>query len=109
MQITNSAVCDTSKGLLYKQIKPLLMGEHDFPLMGFVCETAHSSPFFFDWIFFICAGKKDCHKISDEFEFRQDTEVHIQIIFNSTLIIFVYNRNFRKYQGFIYVVVQIGI
>ena len=32
MQITNSVVCDTSKGVLYKQIKPLLMGEHAFPL-----------------------------------------------------------------------------
>ena len=35
LQITNSVVCDTSKGSLYKQIKPHLVGEHDFPL-GFV-------------------------------------------------------------------------
>ena len=37
MQITNSVVCDTRKGSLYKQIKPPLVGE----LTGFVCETAH--------------------------------------------------------------------
>ena len=41
MQITNSVVCDTSKGSLYKEIKPPLMGENAFPLTGFVCETAH--------------------------------------------------------------------
>ena len=36
MQITNLVVCDTSKGSLYKQIKPPLVGEHGFPLTGFV-------------------------------------------------------------------------
>ena len=36
MQITNSVVCDTSKGSLYKQIKPPLVGEHAFPLTRFV-------------------------------------------------------------------------
>ena len=41
MQIIISVVCDTSKGMLYKQIKPHLVGEHAFPLMGFVCQTAH--------------------------------------------------------------------
>ena len=41
MQITNSVVCDTSKGCTYKQIKPPLVGEHAFPLMGFVCKEAH--------------------------------------------------------------------
>ena len=41
MQITNSVVCDTSKGIIYKQIKPPLVGEHAFPLTGFVCWLAH--------------------------------------------------------------------
>ena len=41
MQITNSVVCDASKGCIYKQIKPPLVGEHAFPLMGFVCMAAH--------------------------------------------------------------------
>ena len=41
MQITNSEVCDTSKGCIYKQIKPPLVGEHAFPLTGFVCMAAH--------------------------------------------------------------------
>ena len=41
MQITNSVVCDTSKGCTYKQIKPPLVGEHAFPLTGFVCKEAH--------------------------------------------------------------------
>ena len=41
MQITNSVLCDTSKGSLYKQIKPILVDEHAFPLTGFVCKTAH--------------------------------------------------------------------
>ena len=41
MQITNSVVCDTSKGCIYKQIKPPLVGEHAFPLTGFVCKAAH--------------------------------------------------------------------
>ena len=41
MQITNSIVCDTNKGSLYKQIKPSLVGEHGFPLTGFVYESAH--------------------------------------------------------------------
>ena len=41
MQITNSVVCDTSKGCIYKQIKPPLVGEHAFPLTGFVCKEAH--------------------------------------------------------------------
>ena len=41
MQITNSVVCGASNGCIYKQIKPLLVGEHAFPLTGFVCETAH--------------------------------------------------------------------
>ena len=36
MQITNSVVCDKSKGSLYKQIKPPLVGEHAFPLIRFV-------------------------------------------------------------------------
>ena len=41
MQITNSVVCDASKGCIYKQIKPPLVGEHAFPLTGFVCWLAH--------------------------------------------------------------------
>ena len=41
MQITNSVVCDTSKGSIYKQIKPPLVGEHAFPPTGFVCMAAH--------------------------------------------------------------------
>ena len=31
----------TKKGSLYKQIKPSSVGEHAFPLTGFVCEAAH--------------------------------------------------------------------
>ena len=30
-----------SKGCIYKQIKPPLVGEHAFPLAGFVCEMGH--------------------------------------------------------------------
>ena len=41
MQITNSVVCDAAKGCIYKQIKPPLVREHAFPLMGFVCRSAH--------------------------------------------------------------------
>ena len=41
MQITNSVVCGKSKGCIYKQIKPPLVGEHAFPLTGFVCMAAH--------------------------------------------------------------------
>ena len=33
------------------------------------------SPFIFDWIFFILAGNKDTHKISDEFKIGQDYEL----------------------------------
>ena len=45
MQITNSVVCETSKGSIYKQIKPPLVGEHAFPLTGFVCMAAHVTSF----------------------------------------------------------------
>ena len=41
MQITHSVVCDTSKGCIYKQIKPSLVDEHAFPLTGFVCKEVH--------------------------------------------------------------------
>ena len=41
MQITNSVVCNSSKGCIYKQIKSPLVGEHAFPLTGFVCMAAH--------------------------------------------------------------------
>ena len=41
MQITNSVVCDTGKVCIYKQIKPPLVGEHAFPLTGFVSKEAH--------------------------------------------------------------------
>ena len=34
MQITNSEVCETSKGSIYKQIKSPLVAEHAFPLTG---------------------------------------------------------------------------
>ena len=40
MQITNSVVCGRSKGCIYKQIKPPSVGEHAFPLTGFVCMAA---------------------------------------------------------------------
>ena len=40
MQITNSVVCGSSKGCIYKQIKPPLVGEHAFPT-GFVCWSVH--------------------------------------------------------------------
>ena len=41
MQITNSVVCGRSKGCTYKQFKAPLVGEHAFPLTGFVCRKAH--------------------------------------------------------------------
>ena len=41
MQITNSVVWGASKGCIYKQIKPSLVGEHAYPLTGFVCKEAH--------------------------------------------------------------------
>ena len=41
MQIRNLVLCDMSKGSLYKQSKPPLVDEHAFPLMGFVCRSAH--------------------------------------------------------------------
>ena len=41
MQITNSVVCGGSKGCIYKQSKPPMVGEHAFPLTGFVCMAAH--------------------------------------------------------------------
>ena len=45
MQITNSVVCGASKGCIHKQIKPPLVGEHAFPLTGFVCKEAHVTDF----------------------------------------------------------------
>ena len=41
MQVTNSVTCGASRGCIYKLIKPPLVGEHAFPLMGFVCMEAH--------------------------------------------------------------------
>ena len=41
MQITNLVVCGASNGCIFKQIKPPLVGEHAFPLTGFVCWLAH--------------------------------------------------------------------
>ena len=41
MQFTNSVVCGRSKGCIYKQIKPPLVGEHAFPLAELVCRSAH--------------------------------------------------------------------
>ena len=41
MQITNSVVCGARNGCIYKQIKPPLVGEHAFPLTGFVCKLAN--------------------------------------------------------------------
>ena len=38
-------------------------------IIGKPCD--HSSSFFFDWFFFILAGNKDTHKISDGFEIGQ--------------------------------------
>ena len=43
--MTNSVVCGASKGCIYKQIKPPLVGEHAFPLTGFVCWSAHVTLF----------------------------------------------------------------
>ena len=40
MQITNSVVCGASKGCIYKQNKPPLVGKHAFPPTGFVCLEA---------------------------------------------------------------------
>ena len=34
MHIANSVVCGTSKGCIYKQLKPPLVDEHAFPLTG---------------------------------------------------------------------------
>ena len=45
MQITNSVVCGTSKGCIYKQIKPPLVDEHAFPLTGFVCKEVRCSQY----------------------------------------------------------------
>ena len=53
MQITNSVVCGTSKGCIYKQIKPPLMGEHAFPLTGFVCKEAHVTEFKKEMIYYL--------------------------------------------------------
>ena len=47
MQITNSVVCDASKGCIYKQIKSPLVGEHAFQLTGFVCWSANVTLFFY--------------------------------------------------------------
>ena len=49
MQITNSVVCGASKGCIYKQIKPPLVGEHYFscscPVRGlWVLITRQSRP-----------------------------------------------------------------
>ena len=41
MQITNSEVCDQVNVGLYKQMKAHLVGEHAFPLTGFVSMAAH--------------------------------------------------------------------
>ena len=41
MQITNSEVCNQVNVGLYKQLKPSLVGEHGYPLTGFVCMAAH--------------------------------------------------------------------
>ena len=41
MQISNLVVCGASYSCIYKQIKPPLVGEHAFPLTGFVCKEAH--------------------------------------------------------------------
>ena len=41
MRITNLVVFGASKGCIYKQIKPPFVGEHAFPLTGFVCMAAH--------------------------------------------------------------------
>ena len=40
MQITNLEVRETSKDGIYNQIKPPLVGEHAFPLTGFLCKSA---------------------------------------------------------------------
>ena len=50
MQIINSVVCGASKGCIYKQIKPPLVGEHAFPLTGFVCMAAHIKQAYYDKI-----------------------------------------------------------
>ena len=41
MQTTNSVVCDTSKGDIYKQIKPHSVVDHAFRPTGIVCKEAH--------------------------------------------------------------------
>ena len=57
MQITNLVVCGASKGCIYKQIKPPLVGEHAFPLTGVVCKDAHVT----------VGPKKKCyHSISND-------------------------------------------
>ena len=40
MQITNSVVSGASKGCIYKQNRPPLVGEHAFTPTGFVCLEA---------------------------------------------------------------------
>ena len=39
-------------------------------IMGLPCD--HSSSFIFDWFFFILAGNKNYHKISNGFEIQHD-------------------------------------
>ena len=40
-------------------------------LGGGLTALGHSSPFIFDWFFFILAGNEDIHKISNGFEFSR--------------------------------------
>ena len=53
MQITNSVVCGASNGCIYKQIKLPLVGEHAFPLTGFVCKEAHVTKLYQKVMFFM--------------------------------------------------------
>ena len=57
VQITNSIVCDASKGCIYKQIKPPLVGEHALSLTGFVCRSAHVTLLYIYSILINCERK----------------------------------------------------
>ena len=57
MQTTNSKVCDGVNVGLYKQIKPPLVGEHAFPLTGFVCMAAHVILLLFIKVWCVCGGQ----------------------------------------------------
>ena len=57
------------------------LDEFEFPalerLKNYCCE--HSSVVIFQWIFFILAGDKDNHDVSDVFEFQPDPNMDCRV------------------------------